>query len=1447
MQILKKRRALMLTAVSLSRTGLLIAPATFAQAQTVNSPEVEQPPVVQLSETRGEIVLNGLWKFMPGQGPAAQAPTAQGWGLIPVPGSWGEGTWKGRLPRLLRAGTGEQWKDAEESTQGWYERNVVVPAEWRGRTVVLDIARVSTDAVVELNGVKCGQIAWPRGAVDVTQAVKFGERNTLRVRVLATTNADTVPNFMGTVDSQVSFAKATLDSRGITGDVVLFSRPSGAHISDVFVQTSTRKKQLAVSVELAAVPQDGTVQFEAQLLDERGKLEKTFTQAGVAVKAGASQTVAATWPWPNPRLWDTNQPNLYTLRLRVTGAGIADQWKQEFGFREIWTQGRDFYLNGTLLRLRPTSSMGTGGMEAIAESSIDSMRGAGFNFYELWPNDPWERGSFDTRAEILRAADRKGFLVAASLPGMAGFIIDFNTWRSIYDENQRQKYEARALADLRRFRNHPSAIMWSTSANFFGGPNDPKFIGTADYLTPDNRTFKPGQEGVASIKKHDPTRLVLTHHGGAVGDVYTNNMYLNLMPLQEREEWLSHYAKNGTMPFMPVEFGTPLSTTMMRGRNGFGNAVQTEPWVTEFSSIYFGTEAYRKEAPEYRQAIIDQFTEGQVYNKKGKGNWQNHPAIDSAPPFQMLQELFSTNTWRSWRTWGISGGIIPWSNGHGWSRGPKSDRKQQNVWTPGMRGAFYPETTLRELKPFSPPSMKVEPAGKALIANNNETLAWIAGPSGNFTDKTHSYPAGATVAKQVVLINDTRKPQKATYTWKAQVGGKAIAAKSLNTVVPAGKTLQLPIGFKVPSALPIPKAEGLISLTASIGGRRHSDNFAFRAFQVTLPKTGSVQKVPVQKNSVQVFDPKGRTSAMLKSLGYSVQPWNGKARSGVVVVGREALSGGGKLPGDLEAFVRGGGRAIIFNQNPAWIQDYLGWRTPPHVSRRVFPLPGAHPVTAGLDAKDLRDWAGTSDLVEAYPDASLARKGAHGGPYSGWRWGNRHMVSSAPIEKPHRSSWRPILETEFDLAYTPLMEFDYGKGRLIWCGLDLEEHTGLDPAAHRVARQLMQYAATSRLSPKAASVSYLGGEGGRKLLDSLGVIYTSTQTFDAKSSLILLGQDAGVSEETLRDYVQKGGRVVMLPGTGENALLSAKRIKKTNFAGSLDVPAWPEAAGLSASDLRYRAPLESWLIANGAAIEVGANGLLGRQRIGKGLVLWVQVDPQRFNAEENTYFRFTRWRSTRALSQVLSNMGASFKTDSLVFHPRSRSEGTVSLAGRWAAKWVQRIPDPSEQRHPDPGISNSAKAMMRVTQHDGNWDRLLVPGMWETAGGNWDKGNGEVIYRKTVELPVSASGKDMLLSLGRIDDRDETWFNGRKVGGSQGTESEHSVERKYMVPGALVKAGKNVIAIRVWDSFGGGGLGGPAQNLFLQPAQSDATENFYHADYISDFDMGDDPYRYYNW
>jgi beta-galactosidase len=82
-----------------------------------------------------------------------------------------------------------------------------------------------------------------------------------------------------------------------------------------------------------------------------------------------------------------------------------------------------------------------------------------------------------------------------------------------------------------------------------------------------------------------------------------------------------------------------------------------------------------------------------------------------------------------------------------------------------------------------------------------------------------------------------------------------------------------------------------------------------------------------------------------------------------------------------------------------------------------------------------------------------------------------------------------MLESEFDLAYSPLMELDYGKGKVLWSQLDLEDHATLDPAAQRLARSVISFAMTAPLAPRVA-VNYIGGTGGSALLESLGVNFT---------------------------------------------------------------------------------------------------------------------------------------------------------------------------------------------------------------------------------------------------------------------------------------------------------------------------------------------------------------------
>ena len=314
------------------------------------SPGWNKASVKTVNAKRAQVSLDGIWRFTP----AAEAvvdPPKLGWAYIKVPGNWQDGP--GRPSAFLARGGGPQWDlyDGALVTRAWYQRQVAIPAQWQGRAISLRFDRVCTDAMVYVNGKSCGTIAWPWGSVDITPAVTPGQTAQIRVLVAAIADPEKVGQFWQNALSSVTYASAGLETRGLTGSVFLESRCSEARVTDVFVRTSTRKKNLSLDVELAGVQQAGRAEFVAQMLDEKGAVEKTFA-ADVAVEAKEVQTVTLSWPWANPRLWDVGQPNLYTLRLKVQGAGLDDEYDQEFGFREFWVEGRKFFLNGTEIRLR---------------------------------------------------------------------------------------------------------------------------------------------------------------------------------------------------------------------------------------------------------------------------------------------------------------------------------------------------------------------------------------------------------------------------------------------------------------------------------------------------------------------------------------------------------------------------------------------------------------------------------------------------------------------------------------------------------------------------------------------------------------------------------------------------------------------------------------------------------------------------------------------------------------------------------------------------------------------------------------------------------------------------------------------------------------------------------------------------------------------------------------
>ncbi len=78
-----------------------------------------------------------------------------------------------------------------------------------------------------------------------------------------------------------------------------------------------------------------------------------------------------------------------------------------------------------------------------------------------------------------------------------------------------------------------------------------------------------------------------------------------------------------------------------------------------------------------------------------------------------------------------------------------------------------------------------------------------------------------------------------------------------------------------------------------------------------------------------------------------------------------------------------------------------------------------------------------------------------------------------------------------------------------------------------------------------------------------------------------------------------------------------------------------------------------------------------------------------------------------------------------------------------------------------------------------------------------------VWFRRTFALPAGDIGKASVLHL-KADNSDTTWINGVPVGATEGS----NISRAYAIPAALPKPTGNVVAVRVLDTGGKGGLYG---------------------------------------
>ena len=176
------------------------------------------------------------------------------------------------------------------------------------------------------------------------------------------------------------------------------------------------------------------------------------------------------------------------------------------------------------------------------------------------------------------------------------------------------------------------------------------------------------------------------------------------------------------------------------------------------------------------------------------------------------------------------------------------------------------------------------------------------------------------------------------------------------------------------------------------------------------------------------------------------------------------------------------------------------------------------------------------------------------------------------------------------------------------------------------------------------------------------------------------------------------------------------------------------------------------------------------------------------------------WTNHETLRQVMGFREEMDKLERLGFDPNRVEQAYSEERAHWQSLFTEK----------DKGMENGKLCWTAPSLSEEDWQTISLPGYWEGKG--LKDFDGIIWFRRSLEIPAEWAGKPLTLRLGMIDDEDITYFNGVEIARGAG----YMTPRTYTIPAKLVKAGKAVLAVRVSDFGGEGGIHGKAEELYVE-------------------------------
>ena len=158
------------------------------------------------------------------------------------------------------------------------------------------------------------------------------------------------------------------------------------------------------------------------------------------------------------------------------------------------------------------------------------------------------------------------------------------------------------------------------------------------------------------------------------------------------------------------------------------------------------------------------------------------------------------------------------------------------------------------------------------------------------------------------------------------------------------------------------------------------------------------------------------------------------------------------------------------------------------------------------------------------------------------------------------------------------------------------------------------------------------------------------------------------------------------------------------------------------------------------------------------------------------------------------------RLDLLRLYRQDEAAANQRMGEMWQDWWRTHARAGTEPWQPEPARTGD---WVDVPEPMRDWKKWGVPLL--------ARHDGLVSFRRAVTLTPAQASRAATLSLGGIDEVDETWVNGRPIRNTFGW----GTDRSYGLPAGVLRAGENVIVVNVLSTWDAGGMMGPAEKLAL--------------------------------